>query len=63
MSLWQGGVGIRCGRAAGLAGHGGSSVVVPPAYVPPVINVRRKAVTGEIILAEAPALRAPETSV
>jgi cellulose synthase/poly-beta-1,6-N-acetylglucosamine synthase-like glycosyltransferase len=64
VSLWQGGIGLSMRRMfAGLAGHRGSSVVVPPAYVPPVMNIRRKAVTGEIIIAEAPALRAPETSV
>ena len=49
VSLWQGGVGIAMRRMfAGLAGHRGSTVVVPPAYVPPVMNIRRKAVTGEI---------------
>ena len=64
VSLWQGGVGIAMRRMfAGLAGHRGSSVVVRrPPIVPPVMNIRRKAVTGEIVLADAPALRAPETT-
>jgi len=63
VSLWQGGVGLAMRRMfAGVTGHRGRSVVVPPAYVPPVMNIRRKAVTGEIILADSPALRAPETT-
>ncbi len=63
VSLWQGGIGVAMRRmVAGLTGRRGSSVVVPPAYVPPVMNIRRKAVTGEIVLADSPALRAPETT-
>ena len=62
VSLWQGSVGASLRRRL-LAWRGDRTVAVvpPPAY--PVINVRRKAVTGEIILADAPALRAPETSL
>jgi cellulose synthase/poly-beta-1,6-N-acetylglucosamine synthase-like glycosyltransferase len=58
VSLWQGNVGVALRRA--FARRGSSVVVPPPAY--PVMNIRRKAVTGEIILADAPALRAPETT-
>jgi cellulose synthase/poly-beta-1,6-N-acetylglucosamine synthase-like glycosyltransferase len=58
VSLWQGNVGAALRRAFGRRG---TVVVPPPAH--PVINVRRKAVTGEIVLGDAPSLRAPETSV
>ena len=44
-----------------LTGSRGTVVVPPPAH--PVMNMRRKAVTGEIVLADGPSLRAPETSV
>jgi cellulose synthase/poly-beta-1,6-N-acetylglucosamine synthase-like glycosyltransferase len=67
VSLWQGGFGVSVRHAfARLTGRVGSVVVPPPAFpiapVAPIISVRRKAVTGEIIRTDAPALRAPETT-
>ena len=60
VSLWQGSAGASLRRAVSLlTGNRGTVVVPPPAH--PVMNVRRKAVTGEIVRADAPALRQPET--
>ena len=56
VSLWQGSVGVALRRA--FAGRG-RVVVPPPAY--PVIP-KRRSITGEIVLPDAPSLRAPETS-
>jgi len=49
-------------------GRGVTVVVPPPAHVVaapsgPIVSVRRKAVTGEIIRRDGPALPRPETSV
>src|SRR5262245_32912604 len=61
VSLWQGGVGMALRRLfTGVMGRGGTVVVPPPAH--PVMNVRRKAITGEIVLPDAPSLRQPETA-
>ena len=62
VSLWQGSAGASLRRAFSLlTGNRGTVVVPPPAH--PVMNTRRKAVTGEIVLADGPSLRAPETSL
>jgi cellulose synthase/poly-beta-1,6-N-acetylglucosamine synthase-like glycosyltransferase len=62
VSLWQGSAGASLRRAVSLlTGNRGTVVVPPPAH--PVMNARRKAVTGEIVLADGPSLRAPETSL
>ena len=62
VSLWQGSVGrLAAPRGRLLTGNRGTVVVPPPAH--PLMNARRKAVTGEIVLADGPSLRAPETSV
>ena len=53
VSLWQGSAGASLRRAVSLlTGNRGTVVVPPPAH--PVMNARRKAVTGEIVLADAP---------
>jgi cellulose synthase/poly-beta-1,6-N-acetylglucosamine synthase-like glycosyltransferase len=58
VSLWQGSVGAALRRAFGRRG---TVVVPPPAHA--VMNVRHAAVTGELVLGDTPALRAPETSI
>ena len=61
VSLWQGSVGASLRSwLAGLRDRN-VAVVPPPSY--PIINIRRKAVTGEIIRADAPSLRAPESTL
>jgi hypothetical protein len=61
-SFWQGSTGASLRRMfSGLTARRATIVVPPPAH--PVMNVRRKTVTGEIVLADAPSLRAPETSL
>jgi cellulose synthase/poly-beta-1,6-N-acetylglucosamine synthase-like glycosyltransferase len=62
VSLWQGSIGVALRRAFVRRGNVVTAVVPPPAYSVPAVNIRRKAVTGEIIRADAPALRAPETT-
>ena len=63
VSLWQGGVGValRAPARPRLRAAAAVAVVPPPAY--PVIDVRRKAVTGEIVRADAPRSAPPTTSV
>jgi hypothetical protein len=58
-------VGVAIRRAfASLTGHRSTVVVPPPAHVVaqpsgPMVSVRRKAVTGEIIRRDAPSLPRP----
>jgi len=57
VSLWQGGVGVALRRAFGRRG---TLVVPPPAHT---VLPKRRTITGEIVLADAPSLRAPERSI
>ena len=62
VSLWQGGVGASLRQAfARLAGHRGTVVMPPPAHAVPLAK-RHEPLTGEIVLADGPALRRPETT-
>jgi len=60
VSLWQGGVGISLRRM--FSGRGRVVVVPPPAFPVPAVTTRRKAITGEIVLPDAPALPQPSTT-
>jgi len=60
VSLWQGGVGISLRHA--FSRRARVVVLPPPAFPVPAVSTRRKAITGEIVLPDAPALRQPSTS-
>jgi cellulose synthase/poly-beta-1,6-N-acetylglucosamine synthase-like glycosyltransferase len=60
VSLWQGGVGVGLRQAFARFTDRRRVVVPPPAFQ---VAKRRNAITGEIVLPDAPALQRPETTV